>query len=177
MIYKELESKRLLLKKVDVSYAQEILATFDRKITRYMYPKADETMEEVIAFIEMTDNGIKSKTSYHYAIVAKETGEFLGVCGYEGVGKPILELGIWVKESAHHQKYGLEAVQCLYDYAEEYNEYESFVYPVDRRNIGSRRIAEALGGVCDKEIIDYRKNGNGEDLEMITYHIARKTIF
>lgn len=173
MEYKELESERLVLKKIDVCYAQDILDNFDRKLTRFMCPKADETMEEVMCFIEMTKMGIKNKTSYNYAIVEKVSGEFLGSCGYEGVHTPVLELGIWIKESAHHHKYGLEAVKCLYDHAKEFEEYESFIYPVDRRNIGSRKIAEALGGVCDETNINYRKNGNGEDLELITYHISK----
>lgn len=174
MEYQDLESKRLYLRKMDVCYAQDILKHFNRKITRYMYPKADETMEEALAFIELSKKNAEAKTSYNYAIIRKGTNEFLGGCGYEsGVNTNIVAFGIWIKESAHHHKYGIEAVHCLFENAKKHDEYESFAYYADRRNIGSRKIAESLGGICDEQDIVCSINGNGENLEMLRYHIAR----
>lgn len=174
MEYTALESKRLLLKKIDMCYAQDILTHFNRKITRYMYPKADETMEEVIKFIENSKQKAQAKKSYDYVILNKETNEFLGGCGYEkGIDANIVAFGIWIKEAAHHQKYGMEAVHCLYENAKKHAEYTAFEYYADRRNIGSRKIAESLGGICNEHCYRSLKNGNGEDLEMLTYIIRK----
>lgn len=174
MKYTVLESKRLLLKKIDICYAKDILAHFNRKITRYMYPKADETMEEVMTFIERSKKEAEAKKAYNYVILNKETNEFLGCCGYErGVDEHIIAFGIWIKEEVHHHKYGMEAVHCLYENAKKHVEYTSFEYCADRRNIGSRKIAESLGGICNEHCYRSLKNGNGEDIEMLTYTIKR----
>lgn len=173
MKYEKLESERLVLVKPEECHAEEILRAFDRETTRYMCPKADETMEEVLGFLNFVQKGIEEMTSYNYALIVKETGEFIGCGGIENVQGPIAEFGIWIKKEAYHHGYGREAVRCLYEAARTCSEYEGFIYPVDRRNLSSRRIAEALGGVCDETDVNFRLNGNGQDLELITYHIRK----
>ena len=56
------------------------------------------------------------------------------------------ELGLWLKESAHRQGFGWEAVDALIDWGHAFLGKGSFIYPVAVQNIGSRRIAENLGG-------------------------------
>lgn len=173
MKYEELESERLYLVYPDERYAEDILKAFDRATTRYMFPKADETLEEVLGFLNFAKKGIVEGSSYNYVIISKETNEFIGCGGIENASGPVAEFGIWIKKEAYHHGYGLEAVQCLYETARACPAYDEFIYPVDRRNYASCRIAEALGGVCDKSDVTYRLNGNGQDMEIITYHIKK----
>ena len=44
-----------------------------------------------------------------------------------------------------------------------------FNYPVDRRNIPSRRIPESLGGVVKEEY--EKENRSGKILDLVCYHI------
>jgi RimJ/RimL family protein N-acetyltransferase len=71
------------------------------------------------------------------------------------------ELGLWLKESAHGQGFGLEVVATLVEWGHATVEWghatlgkASFIYPVAVQNTASRRIAEKLRG----EIIGNRKN-------------------
>lgn len=170
MEYKELESKRLELKAPDEKYASEILSVFNENVTRYMNPRHHESIEDSLAFIEFAKQGIASGTNYNYMIIEKESGAFLGCCGLGDIKEKEPELGIWLKETAHHHGYGKEAIHCLYEYAKTKGAYESFKYPVDHRNIASRKIPESLGGTSDG-IIEKCLNGDENMLELITYHI------
>ncbi|MBV8168431.1 MAG: GNAT family N-acetyltransferase, partial [Alphaproteobacteria bacterium] len=86
-------------------------------------------------------------TDLHLVIRATGSREFLGLVGLHGVGGPEPELGIWIKEPAHRQGYGREAVGAVVQWAMRRGDAESFLYPVAVENRASRRIAERLGGV------------------------------
>ena len=60
-------------------------------------------------------------------------------------------IAIWLKKSVHGSGYGLEAVQALKAWLDESIDYEYILYPVDNKNIASRKIPETLGGVMDKK--------------------------
>lgn len=172
MEYKNLESDRLLLVYPEECYAKETLQHLNKEVTKYMNPKAQESLEECLSFIRFAKDAIKKGTDYNYMILDKHTREFYGCCGVGRLKEKEPELGIWIKTDAHHHGYGKEAVQCMVEYFRKAEEYEGFLYPVDHRNIASRRIPESLGGRCDGTI-QKTVNGNGDTLELITYHIAK----
>ena len=90
-----------------------------------------------------------------------DTMECLGVAaGLDGVDQPRPELGIWLKEAAHGQGYGGEAVKALAEWAGQKLGNKSFLYPVAVENVASRRIAEKLHG----EIIGKRSNPKYESV-------------
>jgi RimJ/RimL family protein N-acetyltransferase len=64
------------------------------------------------------------------------------------------EVGLWLKESAHGQGFGREAIASLVKWGHTSLGKESFTYPVAVENGASRRIAEHLHG----EIIGNRPN-------------------
>jgi RimJ/RimL family protein N-acetyltransferase len=84
------------------------------------------------------------------------------------------ELGIWVKKAAHGHGYGREAITGLTGWAMQNLDFDYLVYPVDRRNLPSRRIPEALGGVIEAEYT--MTNASGNLLEILEYRIHRSTL-
>ena len=104
------------------------------------------------------------------AILAKDTDEFLGCCGLHGRENPREpELGIWLKKSAHGRGFGREAVAAVRDWAERHLIVDAFIYPVDRNNTASRKVAEALGGtIVRSELI---KTMSGGELDAVVYKI------
>lgn len=108
-------------------------------------------------------------------IVSKTTEEFLGNCGLHGQGKVRTpELGIWLKKNAHSKGYGQEAVRTLVKWSENNIDLDYFIYPVDRRNIPSRKIPESLGGQIFE---DYKlKTPTGKILDLVVYRIPAKKL-
>ncbi|MEH2435865.1 MAG: GNAT family N-acetyltransferase [Nostoc sp.] len=69
------------------------------------------------------------------------------------------ELGIWLKKSAHGHGFGREAIHVLKDWVDKNLEYNYLSYPVDKRNIPSRKIAESLRGKIFREFQQINKSG------------------
>ncbi|PKO24737.1 MAG: N-acetyltransferase [Betaproteobacteria bacterium HGW-Betaproteobacteria-8] len=166
-----IETERLRLLPIGQSYAEEIFRNFTAEITRYMYPKPPTEISETLAFIDYSLKALNDGNCLQLVVTDKTTNEFLGCAGLANIGKTDPELGIWLKKSAHGSGYGLETITGIIAWARSNIEFEYLRYPVDRRNIASRRIPERNGGVASKE---YRKtNQSGNVLDEIEYWIFR----
>lgn len=164
-------TERLKLVPVSTKYAQAIFQEFTPEITTYMFPKPAETIADTLAFITMAQEQLRTGEALNVTILDKQTGEVLGGCGINHANTSTPELGIWIKKSAHGHTYGREAVQGLKEWAEKHLIYDYLIYPVDKRNIASRKIPESLGGIAKRE---YKKiNQSGKELEMVEYWIYR----
>jgi [ribosomal protein S5]-alanine N-acetyltransferase len=140
------------------------------EIVEYMIPKSPDHIGETREFIEQSIADREQSTEFIFVIMHKNTHEFLGVCALQGSLNPARpDLGLWLKKSAHGNRYGREAIRNLKEWAELNLRVDEFVYPVDRRNIPSRKIAEALGGggVEEKRTPTMR----GAELDTLVYVI------
>lgn len=88
----------------------------------------------------------EDRTDLSLVVRRADSGECLGVTGLDGIDLPCPEIGIWIKEAAHGQGYGREAVRAVAEWASGTLGKEGFIYPVAVQNIPSRRVAEILGG-------------------------------
>lgn len=73
-------------------------------------------------------------------------------------------------ESAHGNGFGKEAIVHLRVWAIANLDVDGFIYPVDRNNIASRRIAESLNGVVVDEQI--KPTMSGGTLDCLSYKIS-----
>lgn len=164
----EITTSRLLLVPIAIKYKDEIFLEFTEEITTYMYPNPAQTIAETEAFIQNSIQQLQDGTNLQVVILDKETHEFLGCAGLHNLGKAP-RLGIWLKKAAHGNKYGLEAITALKNWADQNLDYEYISYPVDKNNIPSRKIPEALGG---KVIKEYEKvTPSGKILYALEYQI------
>ena len=165
-----IEGKRIHLISISRAFEQNIFEEFTSDITTYMIPKPADSIEETRAFIEASLEGFARADNLVFVILDKQTDEFLGCCGLHGrSGVTNPEFGIWLKRSAHGRGLGREAIRILAEWAQERMRLESFVYPVDKRNLPSRKIPESLGGVVFAEGVDEGMAGNV--LEEVVYRI------
>lgn len=168
-----IESERLKLISTSEEYANDIFREFTDEITQFMYPRTPETIDDTLDFIKLSKQKMRKGEELQVVILNKITGEFLGHSGITKINTDIPELGIWIKKAAHGNKYGREAATLLKDWAEKNLSYKYLMYPVDKRNIPSRKIAEFLGGVVEAEY--KKKNMSGDILDEIEYRIYPTT--
>jgi len=170
-----IEGERIILRSIEESYCSEIFKEFTSEITRYMFPRPAEMIEETLSYIYAALNGMRKGWDLVLAITKKENSEFLGCCGFHGKGQPRTpELGIWIKKDAQGQKVGMEAIKTLTSWAVATIDFDYAIYPADRANIASRKIAEALGGA----IFDERNvvTMSGGCLDEVVYRISYDTM-
>lgn len=143
-----IQGERLVLLPVSREVDADILREFTAAVTRYMIPKPVERMEEVHAFIDGARKGMAAGDEIILRIHHRATGEFLGICGLHNRSRgDSPELGIWLKAGAQGSRFGREAIHALAAWAKANLAFSYLIYPVDKRNVPSRRIAESLGGV------------------------------
>jgi [ribosomal protein S5]-alanine N-acetyltransferase len=166
----EIVGERVRLVPITNKYETDIFHEFTAAITRYMFPKPPETIDDTRAFIRHSQETMQAGNNLQLVILQRETGEFLGCCGLHGKNngrKP--ELGLWLKASAHGHRYGREAITVLVDWAKTHLEVDSFIYPVARQNIASRKIPESLGGQIVRETQVVTQSGQA--LDEVVYEI------
>lgn len=165
-----IDATRVRLRTLSMGYAADIYREFTSDITRYMMAAPPTELGDTVGFIEAARSALECGEDFHFVICRKSSAEFLGVCGLHG-GATLPELGIWLKKAAHGYGYGLEAIAALKAWAEGCIEFDSLVYPVDRRNLASRRLAEKLGGKTIGERIV--TSLSGVELDELIYGIQR----
>ena len=149
-----IEGERIVLKPITLNYTNVIYTEFSPEITVYMFPRSAERISETEKFIRAASRQRAAGTDLIFVILDQQTGEFSGVCGLHNTGKAYQpEFGIWLKKGAQGKGLGLEAISALKKWSERTLMVDCFIYPVDRRNQPSRKIAETLNG----EIIDEKK--------------------
>src|SRR6185295_17454104 len=172
----EIQGPRTLLKPVAPEYTRDIFREFTPEITTYMIPRSPARISETEQFIAEASMQREAGTDLMFVILDKESNEFLGVCGLHGTQNPKRPgFGIWLKKAAHKRALGREAIATLKAWSERILSIEAFVYPVDRRNHPSRRIAETLGGkvVSESKV----KTMSGTELDELIYLIPLSALF
>ncbi|CCH02113.1 hypothetical protein FAES_4113 [Fibrella aestuarina BUZ 2] len=166
-----LDSERLRLCPIGDAYIDLIYREFTPEIATYMYPRPASQRADTEAFVAAAQQENREGSNLNMVITLRETGEFLGCVGLHKLADPRPEFGIWVKQSAQMHGYGREAIHTLKRWADDHLTYEYLIYPVDSRNIASRKIPESLGAAI---ISQYDGTGGlGQDLTLIKYRIER----
>lgn len=167
-----LETARLHLVPITKKYAADIFNNFTREVTTYMFPCPPKEIKETERFVEICEKQRAAKTDCVFAITLKETSEFLGVAGLHDLNSESPELGIWTKTASHGNHYGREAIGGLIEYAKKLG-YTKLIYPVDKRNIASKKIPLFYGGnlVESDRLV---KTPDGRTLDEEVYEITLK---
>lgn len=167
-----IESERLKMVPTSEDYAEDIFREFTDEITRFMMPKTPQKIEETLEFIRTSKKAMEKGEELEVIILDKNTGEFIGHGGIRKLNTNTPVLGIWIKKSSHGQKFGREAVKALKEWADKNLKYKYLEYPVDKRNIPSRKIAESLGGTIAREL--KKTNMAGNLLDEVEYRISHQ---
>ena len=163
-------TNRLYLIPITKKYTSDIFHNFTNEVTTYMYPCPAKEINETENIIKKWEKQRDDKTDYVFAITLKETSEFLGMVGLHDLNNEIPELGIWTKITSHGNHYGREAIGGLIEYAKKLG-YTKLIYPVDKRNIASKRIPLFYGGnlVESNKLV---KTPDGRTLDEEVYEIS-----
>ncbi|MDZ7955768.1 GNAT family N-acetyltransferase [Nostoc sp. DedQUE09] len=166
-----LESKRLILQTISLEHTEDVFREFTSEITIFMYPKPAQSLSETEKIIKEMILQRENHTDLVLVILKKDGLEFLGICEVSAIDTQTPELGIWLKKSAHGHGFGREAIDALKDWVDKNLEYNYLSYPVDKRNIPSRKIAESLGGKVFREFQQINKSG--DLLDEVEYRIYK----
>ena len=167
----EIKTERLFLVPIDLKYDQEIFREFDIEVTKYMTPVPAKDISETHKFITSSIEKCKNQTDMYLIILNKNTQEFIWCIWLHKIDTTIPEFWIRTKKSSHGNKYGQEAIQWLYQRAQENIEADYIIYPVDHHNIASCKLPEILWWTTDWIISNEDTFDWSRKLEIIKYKI------
>lgn len=165
-----IETSRLLLVPVSEAHVKDVFEHFNQDIITYMAPAVLKDIEETTDVIHKFVDQRKNNTDYIYTITLKTEGEFIGIAGLHHLKDKIPELGIWTKLASHGNHYGREAIGGLLGYAKKLG-IQKLCYPVDRRNVASKKIPLFYGGICATAYLEV-ETPDGRILEEEIYEIS-----
>jgi len=159
-----IQSTRLRLSEFEMTDAADVYNCITPAITKYMFWEPPSSFEAYKARREQTLRS-PDRNDYSFVVRRLDTMECLGIASLNGIDADAPELGLWLKETAHGNRYGTEVVRAVADWAARTLGKHRFTYAVATENIPSRRIAESLGG----EVVGTRTSPK---YDSVVYHIA-----
>jgi ribosomal-protein-alanine N-acetyltransferase len=150
VFFKNIETDRLLLKKIDAGDREFIFSQFsDEDINRYLYDAEPLTdiggADEIIAFYSQPE----PRRQQRWILQRKEDGAKMGTCGFHNwnTAEASVEIGYDLKKEFRGKGYMQEALQALIDFAGHsmsVREIRACIYPQNSKSI---LLAEKLGFV------------------------------
>lgn len=167
-----LESNRLIIRPVAIEYAQEAFdAMTEGEINQYLAFNKPESVKNTQEFINSKVKEIEDGIDFTVYVFDKSEGKLVGGSGLHHIDTKTPEFGIWLRKSAHGNKFGKEIIGTLLQWANDNLDYEYLSYPVVVNNVASRKIPESLGFKEERYYID--KHQNGTDMELVEYRYYR----
>jgi ribosomal-protein-alanine N-acetyltransferase len=151
-VKKSIETERLLLRELELSDVEGMFELESNpNVHRYVGNKPINHIEESRAYIESVHQQYATYGTGRWAVILKETNEFLGWSGIKFITneinnhKEFYEIGYRFIEKHWGKGYATEAGKAFIDYA--FNELKADVLYAyaDAGNENSRRILEKLG--------------------------------
>jgi RimJ/RimL family protein N-acetyltransferase len=152
---KILETNRLIIRHYMPEDLDSLFAIYcDPEVKKYL-PDAPTTVEKAREELEWFQNGHpKNPKLGLWAIVHKDTGQFIGSCGLLPVsidGQTETELSYVLASAFWGQGLGTEAAKAILDYGFEQLNLGRLICLIDQDNIGSVKVAENIGMTFEKE--------------------------
>lgn len=152
---KILETKRLLLRHLELEDLQELFALYcDPQVIRYI-PDAPTSLEETREELLWHLHGHPAHPGLGlWAAVLKETGKFIGRCGllpWDLDGREEVEVAFLIGREYWGQGLGTEAAQAILQYGFEVLDLPRLVCLIEPGNQASIRVAGKIGMRFERE--------------------------
>lgn len=156
----KLETERLILRPIELTDAEGMfLLDSNPNVHQYLGNHPVKTLEESIGYIENLQYQYKNNGIARFAVILKETGEFIGWSGIKFITEEennhinFYEIGYRFREEFWGKGYAYESAKAWYDFA--FNELKVDVLYASAHidNLGSRRILEKIGLNLKNEFI------------------------
>ncbi len=155
------ETPRLLLRELVPDDAPGMFALdSDPAVLRFLGTPPQTSIEESRAVIEFVRVQYQENGIGRWAVILKETGEFIGWCGLKLIRETINghtnyhDLGYRFRQEFWSQGYGFEAAKACRDYAFDTMQLPVIYAIAKKGNVASCRILEKTGFLFQEMYVD-----------------------
>ncbi len=143
-----LETKRLILRPLEISDAEHIFKTWtsDPRVTKFMIYTTHQSPSETKEWLTSVQKEYEEGVSYDYGFQLKETGKLIGSGGADySKNKGCWVIGYNIAYDYWHQGYTAEAIKTVVDYLHREKGITHFEADHALDNPGSGRVMEKIG--------------------------------
>jgi ribosomal-protein-alanine N-acetyltransferase len=171
--FPDLETDRLLLRRVDAGDVKEILMLRSNPETMQFIPRPLlKTDEEALEHIAMIDQKIEANEGINWAITLKDSPKLIGIIGHYRI-KPEhyrAEIGYMLLPDYHKRGIITEAVKAVVHYGFNDLKLHSIEAIIAPENIGSAKVLEKNGFIKEAHFKEYEFY-NGKFLDSVIYSL------
>ncbi|WP_195938056.1 GNAT family N-acetyltransferase [Romboutsia sp. 1001713B170131_170501_G6] len=169
MEFKELETDRLYLKKINEHYSKDLFEYLSKdEVTRYLGQSSFKNINEVYEMIVKLEDKFKEKRGIMWGLVLKENNKLIGTMGYDCICLHNKRADIGYNINSDYWKRGLAS--------EAINEILKFgFYNINLNRIGAVVFPENVASYTLLKKIGFKKEGLLRDY-IIQDNIQRNTI-
>jgi len=166
-----LETERLMLREFIMEDEENLLKLLSDKDVMHFSISGPLDIGGVRNFLQKTFQSYKTYGYGKWAVILKETGEFIGACGIHNVkidGEWLIEVGYRLAKHHWGKGFATEAARAIRDYGFKTLKLSCLVSCMHPDNIASIRVAEKNG-------MSYWRNGKFFGVACLVYGIRRDT--
>jgi len=174
--FKNLETERLLLRRVTPDDVNEILELRGNPETMKFIPRPlVKTKEEALQHIQMIEDKIIANEGINWAITIKGNPKLIGVIGHYRIQPENhrCEIGYMILPQYNGQGYVTEAIKVVLEYGFDILNMHSIEAVIDPDNIASERVLQKNGFVKEAHILE-NELWNGKFWDTVIYSILKR---
>ena len=174
--FKNLETERLLLRRVSVDDADEMFALRgDPEAMKFVPRPLAKSREDALAHIAMIDSKIEDNTGINWAITLKGNPKFIGIIGHYRIQPENhrAEIGYMLLPEYHGKGIATEAIKAALEYGFEDMNLHSIEAVIDPENIASEKVLQKNGFVKEAHILE-NELYDGKFWDTVIYSILKR---
>lgn len=174
--FKNLETNRLLLRRVSVDDLSEIMELRGNPETMKFIPRPLVTNSmEALAHFKMIDDKIEKNEGINWAITLKGNPKLIGIIGHYRI-KPEnyrCEMGYMILPQYNNQGITTEAIKVVIEYGFDDLQMHSIEAIIDPENYASERVLQKNGFVKEADILE-NEFYDGKFIDTVIYSLLKR---
>ncbi|MEO5778037.1 MAG: GNAT family N-acetyltransferase [Flavobacterium sp.] len=174
--FQNIETERLLLRRIDNNDAAEVLALRGNPETMKYIPRPlTKTTEDALGHIAMIEDKIVTNTGINWGITIKGSPRIIGIIGHYKISPENhrAEIGYMSFPEHNGKGYMSEAIKAVLAYGFEQMNLHSIEAIIDPDNIASERVLQKNGFVKEAHILE-NELWEGKYLDTVIYSLLRR---
>lgn len=146
--FENLETPRLLLRKPVAEDADGVFDySSDERVTEFLSWGPAESLEDTRSFLDEVSKKIEANELFDWGLVLKETGEFIGTCGFVSIDSNNRsgEIGYLLSRKYWNRGIMTEALSRIIEFGFENLGLNRIEAKCDTDNIGSEKVLQKVG--------------------------------
>lgn len=174
--FQNLETERLLLRRIDENDVEEVLALRGNpEIMKYIPRPLAKSKEEALAHITMIEEKIENNTGINWGITIKGSNKIIGIIGHYRIQPENhrAEIGYMSLPEYNGKGYITEAIKAVVVYGFEQMNLHSIEAVIDPGNIASEKVLLKNGFVKEAHILE-NELWEGKFWDTVIYSLLRR---